>query len=78
MSDAELRTQQATEAYEARSQLRSDLMGLLNSHSAENASGTPDCILADYLLACLDAFDYATRGRDSWWNYHYEPVPDGS
>jgi hypothetical protein len=46
-----------------RHDLRSDLKRLLNAHSAENGSNTPDWILADYLMGCLRAFDLATKTR---------------
>jgi hypothetical protein len=49
--------------------LRSEIKAALNRASAENASGTPDHVLADFLLASLDAFDAATRARDSWWDH---------
>lgn len=50
-----------------RNDLRSDLKSVLNRHSAENGSDTPDHVLADYLLACLDAFDAATEARRKWY-----------
>jgi len=40
--------------------LESEIRKLLNVHCAENASNTPDFILANYLISCLDAFDQAT------------------
>ena len=43
-----------------------ELEALLNKHSIENESGTPDFILANYLMACLRAFEQATIARDSW------------
>lgn len=46
--------------------LESDIRKILNRHSAENGSNTPDYILAGYLLACLDAFDAAVLARESW------------
>lgn len=52
-----------------RHDLRSEIKSALNRASAENASGTPDHVLADFLLACLDAFDAATRRRDGWWGH---------
>lgn len=39
---------------------------LLNAHSMENASGTPDFLLARYLIACLRAYEEATVDRDTW------------
>lgn len=46
--------------------LRSAIKTALNRSSAENTSGTPDHILADYILACLDAFDQAQTARAAW------------
>ena len=42
-----------------------ELKTLINKHSKENASDTPDFVLADYLGQCLRAFDYAARYRES-------------
>jgi len=47
--------------------LREEIRAAINRASAENASGTPDFILADYLLACLDTFDYAVNAREKWF-----------
>lgn len=52
---------------------RSELESLLNSHSRENESNTPDFILAQYLTDCLRAFDHACRWRESWYGHHHEP-----
>lgn len=43
---------------------RSKLEDLINCESMENGSNTGDWILADYLVACLKAFDVATEERD--------------
>jgi len=40
-----------------------ELESLINRHSMENGSDTPDYILAAYLKRCLDAFDDAVRAR---------------
>ena len=45
---------------------RSELTKLLNSKSMENASNSPDYILAAFLTGCLVAFDIATKERDRW------------
>ncbi len=42
---------------------RGDLASLLNQHSKEQGSNTPDFILAQYLVDCLEAFDRATLDR---------------
>ena len=47
--------------------LRDDINAAINRHSRENASDTPDFILAEYLVACLDAFDQAVRQREKWY-----------
>lgn len=51
------------------SDFQEDLRCLLNQHSRENQSGTPDFILAQYLLAQLYLFDQTTRDRDLWWGF---------
>jgi hypothetical protein len=47
--------------------LESEIASALNRFSAENRSNTPDFILARYLLACLSAFDGASREREQWY-----------
>lgn len=49
------------------STLDDDLRELLNRHSRESMSDTPDFILARYLMDCLAAFEAATRLRDAWY-----------
>ena len=46
---------------------RTELIGLLNKHSLENGSNTPDFILADYLISCLSSFDTAVSDRSAWY-----------
>lgn len=43
------------------------LRELINGYSMENASDTPDYILTEYLIACLDAYNKAVRKRDNWF-----------
>lgn len=47
--------------------LRDEIESVLNKHSAENGSDTPDFILAQYLIDCLKAFDNATTRRVEWY-----------
>ncbi len=35
----------------------------------ENGSGSPDFILADYLVGCLSAFDKAVTARSNWYGH---------
>ena len=44
-----------------------ELRHLINCHSVENESNTPDFVLADYIRDCLNAFTKATAGRDSYY-----------
>lgn len=44
-----------------------ELEQLINKHSMENNSNTPDFILAEYLSLCLHAFDKATNQRIKWF-----------
>ena len=46
--------------------LERELAQVLNKHSAENASNTPDFILAEYLMGCLEAFNVATNSANAW------------
>lgn len=47
-------------------EFRKELEVLINRHSAENGSMTPDFILAQYLVDCLGAFDKAVSNREAW------------
>lgn len=44
-----------------------ELTSLINKHSLENASDTPDYILAKYLVNCLETFNLAVIRRDVWY-----------
>lgn len=40
-----------------------ELAGLLNKYSLENHSNTPDYVLAQFLVTCLDAFNQGVSDR---------------
>ena len=44
--------------------LEKELAHILNCYSEESRSNTADWILANYLIACLDAFSSAMFSRD--------------
>ncbi len=48
-------------------EFRKELEILINKHSMEQFSNTPDFILANFLTSCLTAFDSATRSREEWY-----------
>jgi hypothetical protein len=50
-----------------------ELTDLINRHSMENASNTPDFILANYLMTCLNAFAQATQQRETWYGRDGRP-----
>ena len=54
-------------------EFRSELKHLLNKHSIEGASNTPDHVLADYLIRCLDNFTETTQNRESWYGVKLRP-----
>jgi hypothetical protein len=41
---------------------------IINSYSLENDSNTPDFILADYLVDCLENFHITQSRRAMWYN----------
>ena len=47
---------------------KDELRDLINKHSMENGSDTPDWLLAKYLCLCLDAFDETIRIRTEWYD----------
>lgn len=54
------------------SEFEVELTRLLNRHSKENDSGTPDYILADYLQGCLDLWNKTVSRRADWRGEHTE------
>lgn len=47
--------------------LRRELVSILNKHSRENYSDTPDYVLADYLIGCLKAFENGVNQRNEFY-----------
>ena len=45
----------------------SELEALINKYSKENASNTPDFILANYLDNCLEVFNSTMQDRARWY-----------
>jgi hypothetical protein len=43
------------------------LESLLNAHSQENASDTPDFLLAEYLVGCLTLWNQTVQARERWY-----------
>jgi hypothetical protein len=50
-----------------REQFKEELEHLINKHSMENGSNTPDFVLTDYLMGCLDNFNRIIQSREKWY-----------
>lgn len=61
-------------------QFRKELEELINKHSKENGSDTPDFILARYLDNVLQNFDAAVKEREEWYGRatHLEDLPEST
>lgn len=44
-----------------------ELEQLINKHSLENGSNTPDFIIAQYLCSCLCNFNFTIAAREKWY-----------
>ena len=53
--------------------LRKKIVHAINCESAENTSNTPDWILSQYLISCLDAFDQAVQQREKFYGRDAKP-----
>lgn len=51
-----------------------DLSDVLNRHSQENMSNTPDNILAVFLSRCLCAWNEAVLHRERWHDRNARPT----
>jgi len=60
---------------EKRIALHKALQHLINCNSLENDSNTPDWMLADYLIACLDAWNEGVQAREKWYGREPKAVP---
>ena len=56
------------------SSLHQEITDALNRASAENATDTPDFILATFLLDCLAAWDRAHNERSAWYGDDRAPA----
>ena len=54
--------------------LRREICEVINRHSAENDSNTPDFVLAQYLVDCFDAFN---RGVNARTRFYTGAAPEG-
>lgn len=45
-----------------------ELEELINRHSIENGSDTPDRLLAEYLVGCINIYNQTVKARDRWYD----------
>jgi hypothetical protein len=55
-----------------------DLQRLINRHSMENGSNTPDFLLASFLMEVLKSVDDLIRARDYWYGVQMKPGQDNA
>jgi hypothetical protein len=55
---------------------RDELSTLINKHSKENGSNTPDFILAEYLTKTLAVFDETVATRERWYGRGVEDATE--
>uniref|UniRef100_A0A6M3KCB3 Uncharacterized protein n=2 Tax=viral metagenome TaxID=1070528 RepID=A0A6M3KCB3_9ZZZZ len=48
-------------------ELEKGLSVLINRVSRENDSNTPDFLLAEFMMSCLDAFELTSNKREVWF-----------
>jgi len=53
---------------------RAELEVIINKYSMENSSDTPDWIIADYLVSCLDSFNQSVGAREKWYDREPEEI----
>jgi hypothetical protein len=44
-----------------------EIAAVINRNSLENGSDTPDFLLADYLIGCLETYNSTLRAREKWY-----------
>lgn len=59
-----------------KTELEKKLASLINDESRENDSNTPDYILAEFMMSCLDAFELASNRREVWFGVQLDILND--
>ena len=55
-----------------KTKLEKKLEELINEESRENDSNTPDFLLSEFMMNCLDAFELASNKREVWFGVHLD------
>ena len=59
-----------------KTELEKKLTDLLNCECRENDSNTPDFILAELMMGCLEAFELASNKREVWFGVELDILND--
>jgi predicted phage tail protein len=51
---------------------KKDLVQIINKHSVESGSNTPDFLLAEYLIDCLKAYKKIHDANEKWYGKKLE------
>ena len=55
-----------------KTKLEKKLEELINEESRENDSNTPDFLLSEFMMNCLDAFELTSNKREVWFGVHLD------
>ena len=58
------------------SEFQKELQKLINVHSMENGSNTPDWILAEHLVSCLKQYDQSVIHREQYFGRQIQVAND--
>lgn len=61
------------EIHPSPSTLTDEIKAIINRRSRENESNTPDFILAEHVVACLEAMEELVKHRDKWYGIQPQP-----
>jgi hypothetical protein len=60
-------------SYQTAVEFSRDLAAVVNRYSRENASNTPDFVLAEFMVGCLRAWNETCHRREEWYGVHHRP-----
>lgn len=49
---------------------KKDLETLINKYNIESGSDTPDFVLTEYIVNCINSFNSIIRNRDKWYDFN--------
>lgn len=59
-----------------KTQFEQELTELVNKHSRENASSTPDFVLARFMVTCLEAYEQTHNRCLEWYSIEGMTTPE--